>query len=221
MARTAYLVAIGAMITLLSGAGFAAELASHRALYLMTLHFARSGSGISSVTGKMAVEWARTCAGWTFEHQSLIDVSFNTRDPVRLSTNATSWESLDGRQYRFSIRNLTNGKVTERVEGVAQLVAGGGPGRVTFTAPKPRTEKLPAGIGAKLATSIATSRGWAGTSSGAISSGVWTERTKSRETVKTKSARFVYMLVRKSCTISIVISGRLSHKGGPQSLKLF
>lgn len=145
MARAVYLVAIGAVLTLLPGAGFAAELASHRALYGMTLHFARSGSEISSVVGKMAVEWSRTCAGWTFEHQSLIDVTFNVRDPVRLSTNATSWESLDGLQYRFSIRNLTNGKVTERVEGVAQLVASGGPGRVTFTAPKGRTMKLPAG----------------------------------------------------------------------------
>ncbi len=145
MARTACLVAIGAVVNLLSGVGFAAELSSHRALYGMTLHSARSGSGITSVTGKMAVDWSRTCAGWTFEHQSLIDVTFSVRDPVRLSTNATSWESLDGRQYRFSIRNLTNGKVTERVEGVAQVVARGGPGRVTFTAPKRRTMKLPAG----------------------------------------------------------------------------
>ncbi len=130
---------------LLPGVGFAAELASHRALYSMTLHSARSGSGISSVAGEMAVEWARTCAGWTFEHQSVIDVTFSARDPVRLSTNATSWESLDGLQYRFSVRNLTNGKVTERVEGVAQLVAAGGPGRVTFTAPKRRTLKLSPG----------------------------------------------------------------------------
>src|SRR5947208_9791519 len=55
-------------------------------------------------------------------------------------------------------------------------------------------------FGARLATSIATLYGCAGTSSGATSSGVWMERTKSRDTVNTKSARLVYMLVRKSWT---------------------
>ena len=76
-------------------------------------------------------------------------------------------------------------------------------------------------FGARLATSIATLYGCAGTSSGAISSGVWMERTKSRDTVKTKSARLVYMLVRKSWTMSIVTSGRFSQSGGPQPLMLF
>src|SRR2546430_7650853 len=60
----------------------------------------------------------------------------------------------------------------------------------------------------RLATSIATLYGCAGTSSGAISSGVRMERTKSRDTVNTKSARFVYMLVRKSWTMSMETSGR-------------
>src|SRR5262249_25398527 len=43
-------------------------------------------------------------------------------------------------------------------------------------------------------------------SSGAISGGVLMVRTKSRETVNTKSALLVYMLVRNSCTIGIVTS---------------
>src|SRR5881394_2842233 len=68
---------------------------------------------------------------------------------------------------------------------------------------------------ASLATSIATLCGCAGTSSGATSSGVLMERTKSRDTVNTKSARLVYMLVRKSWTMAIVTSGRFSQSGGP------
>src|SRR5207249_3226640 len=47
------------------------------------------------------------------------------------------------------------------------------------------------------------------------------ERTKSRDTVNTKSARLVYMLVRKSWTMAIVRSGRFSQSGGPQPLMLF
>lgn len=145
MVKTACLVAVGAVLTVLSGTASAVNIASHRALYSMTLHSAKSGSGITSVSGEMAVDWARTCSGWTFEHQSLIDVVFDGRDPVRLTTNASSWESLDGREYRFSIRHQKNGKIGNYVEGVARLGAPGGKGNVTFTAPKRRTMVLPAG----------------------------------------------------------------------------
>src|SRR2546425_12552774 len=71
-------------------------------------------------------------------------------------------------------------------------------------------------FGARLATSMATLYGCAGTSSGAISSGVRMERTKSRDTVNTKSARFVYMLVRKSWTMSMEEVGHL----GPETARL-
>ena len=50
--------------------------------------------------------------------------------------------------------------------------------------------------------------------------GVWHERTKSRVTVYTKSARLVYMLVRKASTIAIVMSGRRSQSAGPQPFML-
>src|SRR5262245_3846937 len=73
-------------------------------------------------------------------------------------------------------------------------------------------------FGARLATSMATLYGCAGTSSGAISSGVWIVRTKSRDTVNTKSACLVYMLVRKSWTMLIVTLGALLAKRRPPTL---
>ena len=76
-------------------------------------------------------------------------------------------------------------------------------------------------FGARLATSIAASYGCAGTLSGAIRSGVRIDLTKSRETVKTKSARLVYILVRKSWILSLVMSGNFSHNGGAQRFVLF
>ena len=76
-------------------------------------------------------------------------------------------------------------------------------------------------FGARLATLHRDLVRVRGASSGAINSGVWMERTKSRDTVNTKSARLVYMLVRKSWTMSIVTSGRFSQSGGPQPLMLF
>ena len=72
-------------------------------------------------------------------------ISLSAHASLRQSTNATSWESEDGREYRFSIRKQTNGKVTEKVEGVARRAAPGGSGSVSFTVPKRDRMALPAG----------------------------------------------------------------------------
>src|SRR5438045_144396 len=74
---------------------------------------------------------------------------------------------------------------------------------------------LTSAFGASIAASIATAYGCAGISSGRMSTGVWQLRTKSRVTVKTKSALVRYILVRNLSTISIVISGRRLISSGP------
>src|SRR5882724_5784468 len=63
---------------------------------------------------------------------------------------------------------------------------------------------------------MATAYGCPGTSSGRTSIGVWHARTKSRVTVKTKSALARYILFRKASTISIVMSGRRAQSAGPR-----
>lgn len=131
-----------------SGAADAAgttRLASHRALYEMTLDRSRSGSGISDVNGEMAIEWLRGCDGWTFQHQSSMTVQFAAGETIELSTTATSWESLDGRHYRFSLRNLTDGEQSERIEGKAAVDGRGRAGQAELTAPKLQRFVLPAG----------------------------------------------------------------------------
>ena len=80
---------------------------------------------------------------------------------------------------------------------------------------------LTSAFGARRTVSMATAYGCAGTSSGRTRIGVWHARTKSRVTVNTKSARLVYMFVRKSCTMSMVTSGRRAQSAGPQPLMLF
>src|SRR5207244_5980053 len=80
---------------------------------------------------------------------------------------------------------------------------------------------LTSAFGASIAASMATAYGCAGISSGRISTGVWHVRTKSRVTVKTKSALVRYILVRNLSTISIVMSGRRLTSSGPQPLILF
>ena len=79
---------------------------------------------------------------------------------------------------------------------------------------------LTSAFGASIAASIATAYGCDGTSSGRIRTGVWHLRTKSRVTVKTKSALVRYIFVRNLSTISIVISGRRLTSSGPQPFML-
>ena len=136
----------------------AVEFSAHRALYNLSLVKARSGSGISTVTGNMAVEWNNSCTGWAFQYRSVIDVAFLTGAPVQLASNATSWESSDGRDYRFDVRHKTNGNEMEHIEGVAKLTSANGAGQTLFTHPKPLKIDLPAGTLFPVAHSLAIMR---------------------------------------------------------------
>lgn len=125
-------------------AALASGFAPHRAVYVMTLETARSGSGIAAVSGRMAVQWKHDCQGWTFDHRSVLDLAMAEGDPVRVATHGSSWESEDSRRYTFTLRNLTNDEETDRVEGVARI-DGDGTGSVNFTRPAPRAIPLPKG----------------------------------------------------------------------------
>jgi len=136
----------------------AGEFTAHRALYNLSLVQARSGSGIAGVTGKMAVEWNNSCTGWAFQYRSVINVDFDEGAPVQLTSNASSWESSDGRDYRFDVRHKTNGSEMEHIEGVARLTGANGAGQILFTHPKPKKIDLPAGTLFPVAHSLAIMR---------------------------------------------------------------
>lgn len=150
-------VFIAALLWLPSSPVLAVEFVAHRALYNLVLEKARTGSGISGVAGKMAVEWQNGCAGWTFEYHSVIDVEFSETKSIRLTSTATSWESSDGQKYRFSVRHKTNGKEVERIEGVARASAGTA-GHVEFSAPKSHRIILPKGTLFPIAHSLSVMR---------------------------------------------------------------
>ncbi len=122
----------------------ALDIVAHRALYRVTLERALSG-GISAVSGNISVDWRDGCSGWTFEYRSVIDVSQVESGEVSLATAATTWEAKDGSQYRFNVRNSTNGRELEKIEGYGTAGSAGVSGKVTFTQPRPRELALPAG----------------------------------------------------------------------------
>ncbi len=135
--------AIISAATATSAAAF--QLMPHRAIYGITLDSARSGSGIAAVTGELFADWSESCAGWSLDHRSRLDVTYAPGRTIRLTVSVATWESRDGLDYRFNISNSANGSVTERIEGRATLAATGQPGQVVYETPAERIDPLPAG----------------------------------------------------------------------------
>lgn len=142
--RLLALTALSVLLLSPAAEALAGALSPHRAVYEMTLLKTRTGSGIAGVRGEMAVQYQRDCQGWTFEHRSVLEVSFVETGSIRLSTRATSWESVDGTEYVFALRHASDGTETERIEGRAR-VSEGEEGIAEFTAPEAQRFVLPRG----------------------------------------------------------------------------
>jgi len=125
-----------------AGPAAAVELAPHAALYALSLLAARAGSGIESVSGQMHAEWVESCDGWAFSHQAVFELE-GAGGSVRLTANVATWESRDGLEYRFSVRNVTDGGEPELIEGHATLAGKDKGGRAVFERPDPEVMELP------------------------------------------------------------------------------
>jgi hypothetical protein len=120
-------------------------LVPNRATYDMKLAVARPNSGIVEVNGKMVLETVDSCDGWEIKQR--IKLTFLRSDGEEFETDSsfTSYESKDGLELRFSVRNVQNDEVEEELRGRADLDSLGGKGHASFTLPEPRSFELPAG----------------------------------------------------------------------------
>ncbi len=119
------LMTIAVVAILLAGlfasAGQAATLASHRALYLLK----GESKGAVAIDGEMAFETVDVCDGWTVKQQTVLRVAgpgSETRSLIR----STSWESKDGRRFRFERSTRRNGVLIEKTGGRAEMTEDGG-----------------------------------------------------------------------------------------------
>lgn len=123
----------------------AAEIASHRALYTMSLAGARNESGVVGARGTMAYQWGETCDGWTVEQRYKLNINYAEAQDVDILSNFVTWESKDARRYRFNQKETRNGAVDEEIRGSAALDGPGKGGIASFEKPKPENMKLPPG----------------------------------------------------------------------------
>lgn len=124
----------------------AAELMPHRATYKVALVAAKTGTGIAQIQGLMVSDWDLTCGGWTLDQKMALTIyDARGRKRVSLVSNVSTWESTDGRLYRFSVNNVSPGGKSEKIEGSAELPGSGEAGTAQFSQPERKTVTLPKG----------------------------------------------------------------------------
>ena len=120
-------------------------LAPHVALYDLSLGSAKTGSGVTRLRGKLAIEVNDLCDGFAVSQRIRMDVASNDGDEVTTDFSLSGWEGRDGLRYRFSLTNDTGGRRVEEYLGQAQLTGRGKGGRATLERPPGMKVELPPG----------------------------------------------------------------------------
>jgi hypothetical protein len=95
------------------------------------------------VAGRMVLEWAATCDGYTTTQRLVTRTTDNLGQDAINDFAASSWESRDGRSMRFTARQSVNGATIQEFLGNARLTSEGGAAK--YTKPDQKTVKLPRG----------------------------------------------------------------------------
>jgi hypothetical protein len=122
----------------------AVDLQPHRAIYRMALSSAARHSDVVSANGVMIYRFARGCDGWTVENQTFLRLLYENDSQADTLWSFASWESADGRRFRFHARYDQDGKTIEKLEGQAELDAVGGAGQARLSQPD-KVIALPSG----------------------------------------------------------------------------
>lgn len=128
-----------------AGTARAIEPAPHRAVYEMSLKSGDGRGDVSDVSGTMLYEWQDSCDGWSLTQRTAMRLLYSSGDELEFGWNLVSWESKDGLRYRFFVRKLENGELTEEFRGEARLDGKNGGGTAEYTLPEKHSVKLPAG----------------------------------------------------------------------------
>jgi len=122
----------------------ARALASHRGVYTVTLDRARENAGIIDVSGAMLFEIIDACERWASRQR--FTMTLRNREGTELETGSdyATLESMDGRTLRFSLTQVTQGAVSSRVVGQAELGPDGS-GVARYSEPEVKELPIPTG----------------------------------------------------------------------------
>ena len=122
----------------------ARALASHRGVYTLTLDRARENATIVDVSGAMLFEIIDACESWASRQR--FTMTLRDREGTELETGSdyATLESMDGRTLRFSLTQVTQGAVSSRVVGQAELGPDGS-GVARYSEPEAKELPIPPG----------------------------------------------------------------------------
>lgn len=137
------ILAMGGLAVMAAGQARAAEFIGHQALYRISLQSAASRSGVVSARGAVLYRFADACDGWTAENRTLLRLGYDEGGEDESEWSQISWEAKDGSAFRFRVRDVSNGELSDEFEGHAVLAKDGG--TAEFIHPDRVERKLPAG----------------------------------------------------------------------------
>lgn len=122
----------------------ARHLAAHRAAYRLSLSRARDSGTIARAEGAMLYEVVDACEGWATRQRFSLTIADADGTEIETASDYSTYESKDGRRLRFTLTQMTQGAVTQRIAGEAEIAADG-TGLVRYTEPERTEERLPQG----------------------------------------------------------------------------
>lgn len=130
------------------------QMLAHRAAYRLTLDRARDGSGVAQANGAMAYEVIDACDGWTTRQRFTLTLTDRDGTEIETTSDYSTYESKDGRSLRYTLTQTTQGAVTQRVAGEAEVTPEGGLAR--YSEPEQKEVPLPRGTILPTVHTIAT-----------------------------------------------------------------
>jgi len=117
-------------------------LASHKALYTVTLTNTRPGSDYIDVSGKMILEFTDACDAWTTSQKSLLRTVTGEGTEALSHSDFAAWEKKDGTDYKFTVHQTQDGDTSEFF-GRARRDGPGDAGSAHYTKPEKASYTLP------------------------------------------------------------------------------
>lgn len=116
---------------------------AHRGAYRLTLDSVRDNAAVVRAEGVMLYEVVDACDAWATRQRFTLVVTDRDGNTIETSSDYATLEAKDGASLRFSLTQITEGAVTQRVSGDATVTPEGG--RIRYVDPTAHEEDLPAG----------------------------------------------------------------------------
>ncbi|WP_374652939.1 EipB family protein [Dongia sp.] len=127
---------------LAAGAPAWGDLLPHRVVYILDL--GNSGT-LSGGNGLMTFEIKDVCDGWAMDLKAEIALAGEDGELHRLGWSQVSWESKDGKRYRYFTRDMSDSRETSRRRGEARRDMPDGAVEVVADLPEQAEFTLPTG----------------------------------------------------------------------------